>query len=184
METSWTFRCSTPRLTSWAPKSLPDVPGLGDGDRPAAVAQLSAVRCVETADGWLLVSPVRGKQLKGLAEASGHPEWLDELRHLSDPAERTSRVYELFAGVARSETTSTWLERLESHDVPAAPVLTLDQHLNDAQVEHNQTYLVYEHPQLGRIRQPRYPARWLDREVQGEPDGSPGNLNMGLTERH
>jgi crotonobetainyl-CoA:carnitine CoA-transferase CaiB-like acyl-CoA transferase len=158
------------------PDILSERTRLEDGGRPSAVAQLSAVRCVATADGWLLVSPVRGKQLKGLADAAGHPEWIDELRGLDDPAARTSRIYEMFASVTRSETTSWWLDRLEKFDVPAAPVLTLDQHLGDGQVEHNRTYVVYDHPRLGRIRQPRYPARWPGRDLP-EPVPSPQPRN-------
>jgi crotonobetainyl-CoA:carnitine CoA-transferase CaiB-like acyl-CoA transferase len=168
------------------PDLLAERTRLEDRDRPSTVAQLSAVRCVETSDGWLLVSPVRGKQLKGLAEASGHAEWIEELKETTDPAERTTRIYELFASVARSETTSWWLDRLEKFDVPAAPVLTLDEHLQDGQVEHNGTYVEYDHPRLGRIRQPRYPARWLGRDAPPAPTAAPdvGESERGLTEKH
>ena len=127
--------------------------------RPPMAEQLSAVRCVPTSDGWVLVSPVRAKQLKGMAAAAGHPEWVDELRGESDPGKRTSRIYDLVAGVTPSATTAEWLKRFEGHDVPAAPVLDLDQHLADPQVEHNRTYAYYDHPQLGRVRQARYPVR-------------------------
>lgn len=155
------------------PDILAERTRLEDHDRPSAVAQLSSVRCVETADGWLLVSPVRGKQLKGLAEASGHPEWIEELRGLDDAAERSSRIYELFGEVAKSQTTAWWLGRLEKFDVPAAPALTIDQHLEDPQVEHNGTYVTYDHPRLGRIRQPRYPSTWPGRPGPPSPSPSP-----------
>ena len=127
--------------------------------RPALAEQLTALRCVQTADGWVLVSPVRAKQLEGMANAAGHPEWIDELRGEHDPGKRTARIYDLLAGVAPTTTTAEWIRRFEEHDVPAAPVLDLDQHLADEQVEHNRTYVFYEHPALGRVRQPRYPAR-------------------------
>ena len=134
--------------------------------RPALAQQLTALRCVPTADGWVLVSPVRAKQLKGMASAAGHPEWIDELRGESDPGKRTARIYDLVAGVTPTATTAEWIRRFEEHDVPAAPVLDLDQHLADRQVEHNRTYVFYEHPALGRVRQPRYPAR---RAGPGDP---------------
>jgi crotonobetainyl-CoA:carnitine CoA-transferase CaiB-like acyl-CoA transferase len=43
--------------------------------------------------------------------------------------------------------------------VPVAPCLDLDEHLADPQVAHNRLYDIVEHPQLGRVRQVRYPAR-------------------------
>lgn len=141
--------------------------------RPALAEQLAALRCVPTSDGWVLVSPVRAKQLKGMASAAGHPEWVDELRGESDPGRRTARIYELVAGVTPSATTAVWLERFETYDVPAAPVYDIDQHLADPQVLHNRTYLQYDHPVLGRIRQPRYPARRPWHRDQPVPSPSP-----------
>jgi len=144
-----------------------------DADRPAISDQLSAVRCVATADGWIFVSPVRGKQLKGMAAAAGHLEWIDELRALDDPGARVRRLYHLLGAVTPSASSREWLERFAAHDVPAAPVLDLDAHLADPQIAHNQTYVTYEHPGLGRIRQARYPVRW-DGAAAPEPRPAPG----------
>jgi crotonobetainyl-CoA:carnitine CoA-transferase CaiB-like acyl-CoA transferase len=141
--------------------------------RPALAEQLTALRCVRTSDGWVLVSPVRSKQLKGMAAAAGHPEWIDELRGESDPGKRTARIYDLVAGVTPSATTAEWLSRFEAHDVPAAPVLDLDEHLADPQVDHNRTYVYYDHPALGRVRQPRHPARRAGQTDTPPPSPSP-----------
>lgn len=141
--------------------------------RPALAEQLTALRCVPTSDGWVLVSPVRAKQLKGMAAAAGHPEWVDELREEHDPGRRTARIYDLVAGVTPSATTAEWLQRFEEHDVPAAPVLDIDRHLADPQVLHNRTYVRYDHPSLGRIRQPRYPAHPAGGAPQPAPSPSP-----------
>lgn len=142
------------------PELLAERTIVDEGDaRPALAEQLTAVRCVPTSDGWVLVSPVRAKQLKGMAVAAGHPEWVDELRGEADPGRRAARIYDLVAGVTPGASTAEWLARFEQHDVPAAPVLDVDQHLSDPQVLHNGTYVEYDHPALGRVRQPRYPAR-------------------------
>ncbi|HVA74249.1 MAG TPA: CoA transferase [Acidimicrobiales bacterium] len=156
------------------PELLAERTRLEDGEgRPALAEQLTALRCVQTSDGWVLVSPVRAKQLKGMAAAAGHPEWVDELRGEADPGRRTARIYDLVAGVTPSATTADWLERFEEHDVPAAPVLDIDEHLADPQVEHNRTYVYYDHPALGRIRQPRHPTRRPGASDQPDPSPSP-----------
>ena len=153
---------------------------VADGStRPAVAEQLGAVRCVPTSDGWVLVSPVRAKQLRGMAAAAGHPEWIDELRAEADPGRRAARIYDLVAGVTPSATTATWLERFSEHDVPAAPVMDLDGHLDDDQVLHNRTYVEYDHPALGRIRQPRHPARRSGEERVDVPSPSPPLIEPG-----
>ena len=147
---------------------------VADGsDRPSVAEQLSAVRCVPTSDGWVFVSPVRAKQLRGMAAAAGHPEWIEELRAEPDPGKRTARIYDMVAGETPSASTATWLQRFSEHDVPAAPVMDLDGHLDDEQVRHNRTYVEYDHPTLGRIRQPRHPARLSGEERAAVPDPSP-----------
>ena len=155
------------------PDLLSERTRLDDAGRPALSDQLTAVRCVPTADGWIFVSPVRGKHLRGMAAAAGHPEWIEVLRSEDDPARRTRRLYGLLAEVTPSESTGVWLERFAAQDVPAAPVLDIDAHLGDPQIAHNQTYVTYDDPVLGRIRQPRHPARW-DGVVPPDPTPAPG----------
>jgi crotonobetainyl-CoA:carnitine CoA-transferase CaiB-like acyl-CoA transferase len=87
----------------------------------------------------------------------------DGLRALSDPGEFTAAFYRLTASVTPERTTAEWLHILKAHDVPAAPVLDLDAHLADPQVDHNAVYATYDDPRLGAIRQVRHPF------VHGDP---------------
>jgi crotonobetainyl-CoA:carnitine CoA-transferase CaiB-like acyl-CoA transferase len=142
------------------PDLLSERTRLEDDGRPEFSPMLDSVRPIPTADGFVLISPVRGRQLKGMAAAAGHPEWIDEFKTLPNPAERTARIYGRMAEVTPSATTKEWIERFTEHDVPAAPVFDLDGHLNDPHVAENGTYVYSKHPQLGEIRQPRHPARY------------------------
>jgi crotonobetainyl-CoA:carnitine CoA-transferase CaiB-like acyl-CoA transferase len=132
-------------------------------DQPGAAVngQLASVRPSPTADGWILLSPARARQLGDAAVALGHPEWTAELRAIAEPTEMTERFFHLVASVTPTGTTAHWLELLAAHDVPAAAVLDLPGHLADPQVIHNRTYDTVDHPQLGRMRRARYPARWI-----------------------
>jgi len=58
------------------------------------------------------------------------------------------------------DTTDNWMQRLSEHDVPCAPVLTRDQVYAHPQVQANETIIEQDHPQAGRIRQTRTPARF------------------------
>jgi crotonobetainyl-CoA:carnitine CoA-transferase CaiB-like acyl-CoA transferase len=140
---------------------------------PAVDAQVGALRAVAASDGWVLVSPVRAKQLRGMLAAVGHPEWEEAFRSDPDPASRAQRIFDLLGSVSRQASTREWLDRFSAHDVPAAVVLDIDGHLADPQVEHNGTYMSYDHPRLGRIRQPRHPSRWMSSPPQREPQPAP-----------
>jgi crotonobetainyl-CoA:carnitine CoA-transferase CaiB-like acyl-CoA transferase len=63
-----------------------------------------------------------------------------------------------FESVTSTMTTEHALEVLRKADVPAAPVLGLDEHLADAQVHHNQIYEIEHDDRLGAVRVVRYPA--------------------------
>jgi crotonobetainyl-CoA:carnitine CoA-transferase CaiB-like acyl-CoA transferase len=132
-------------------------------DRPGAEVnpQLASVRPSPTSDGWILLSPVRARQLDDAAQALGHPEWTAQLKAIADPAELTEHFFHLVATVTPTGTTAHWLGLLAAHDVPAGEVLDLPGHLTDPQVVHNAVYRTVDHPQLGRMRAARYPARWI-----------------------
>ena len=52
------------------------------------------------------------------------------------------------------------LKRLDSEQVPAAPVLRREEVLDHAQIVENETIEIREHPKLGPIRQARPAARF------------------------
>jgi crotonobetainyl-CoA:carnitine CoA-transferase CaiB-like acyl-CoA transferase len=141
---------------------------LSERDRPALNAQNRGVRPVKTMDGWLMVNPVRGVQLKRALEAFGRPESVAELKTL-DNAAATHRFFVIAEEAAVARTTDDWLEIMAQHDVPAAPVFDFDAHLEDPQVVHNQTYVQIDDPRMGEIRQPRFPARFNTGEASIRP---------------
>ena len=91
------------------------------------------------------------------------PDFAAELFAQPDSAALLRKILELFAPVTSEKPLEHWLEQFRIHDVPAAPCLSIDEHLADEQVEHNRIYAVEEWDGVGRVRSPRYPAvspRW------------------------
>jgi crotonobetainyl-CoA:carnitine CoA-transferase CaiB-like acyl-CoA transferase len=127
---------------------------------PAVMRQIGSPQPLRTQDGWIIVSPVSGRQLKGLFRAVGHPEWGDRLRDAGDPVALISQMNELLASVLPNETTSEWERRFLEADVPASAVLTIEEHFNDPQVIHNRVYHEMMDPVFGKVRRLRYPARF------------------------
>ena len=114
---------------------------------------------IPASDGAFVVAGVTGRQIKRSCEAIGHPELAADLLGQPTSAALLHRIVETFSPITREKPLAHWLEAFRAHDVPAAPCLTIDEHLVDEQVVHNETYTVEEWPGLGRVRTPRYPAR-------------------------
>ena len=125
---------------------------------PGVARHIAAARPARTQDGWMVVSPVSGAQMKGALVAVGHPEWGEQLRAAATATEMIERFYELIEPVLLTRTTSEWEHAFAAADVPASAVLSYGDHLADPQVASNGTYRVVDDPVLGRVRTLRYPA--------------------------
>lgn len=116
----------------------------------------------ETADGYISVAAFRRADWVRLAQACERPEWIEDPRFRTAEGldiHKTERL-ELTQGVLRSRTTAEWMARLDAHDVPCAPVLTRREMIGHPQVTGNGIMVEYDHPQAGRLRQARSPARF------------------------
>ena len=132
------------------------------GSAPVVVRPDARDLVFETADGYLTVGAVSDAEWAGLTRALGHPEWLDDPR-FQTPAGRVKYAdarLELTAEVLKTRTSAEWLARLEAEDVPCAPVLSREEVIADAQVAANELIVESDHPQAGRMRQPRPAARF------------------------
>ena len=120
----------------------------------------SAVRPVRTSDGWLLVAPVTGADIRRACEAVGRPEWGEDILSAPDQVNLVHALFDRIETVTVAASTEVWLGRFRAHDVPVAPCLSVDEHLADPQVDHNGVYRVVEWPDAGAVRVARYPARF------------------------
>ena len=116
----------------------------------------------ETKDGYITVGTVQDAEWKGLATGLEHPEWLEDPR-FKTAADRLKNVVArlaLTAEVLKTRTTGKWLEVLDSHEVPCAPVLNREEIVDSPQVIANELIVESNHPRIGRIRQARGAARF------------------------
>ena len=116
----------------------------------------------QTADGWMAVSAHTDSTWAGLSAAVSRPDWLEDPRFSTVAAREENKParLKLTQDALLEDTTDNWMQRLSTHDVPCAPVLTRDQVYSHPQVQANETVIELEHPQAGRIRQARTPARF------------------------
>jgi crotonobetainyl-CoA:carnitine CoA-transferase CaiB-like acyl-CoA transferase len=137
----------------------------------ASNRQSSAVRPIAAGDGWLLVAPASGDQVRRACRAVDHPEWGDELLAIPDSIAMVSAMCDRLETATRAAPVVHWLRQFADNDVPVARCLTVDEHLVDPQVAHNRIYSVIDGDGEGPVRTVRYPARFGDSGLL--PTGAP-----------
>lgn len=145
---------------------------VGDELEPdqSADAQTFVELIYQTADGWMAVSAHTDSTWAGLSAAVGRPEWLQDPRFATVAAREENKParLELTQEALLEDTTANWMDRLGARDVPCAPVLTRAEVYTHPQVAANGIITEHDHPQAGRVRQARTPARF-----SGTPPDSP-----------
>ena len=133
--------------------------------------QLAQDLIFQTRDGYITCGAVSDDEWRGMCAALDRPDWLDDER-FNTPLGRVQNAkvrLESMSDVLSSRTSAEWLERLDTEDVPCAPVLTRPEILENEQVKANELIHEYNHPSLGEIRQPRPGARFSRSELRKEP---------------
>src|SRR6516225_6750688 len=94
----------------------------------------------ETADGYITVGTISDSEWRGFCAA-------------------TERIL-LMAEIIKRRRSADWLQRLETNDVPSAPVLRRGEVIANEQVVARELINEFDHPDIGRVRQPNPAARF------------------------
>jgi crotonobetainyl-CoA:carnitine CoA-transferase CaiB-like acyl-CoA transferase len=125
----------------------------------------------ETADGYITVGTISDSEWQGFCAASGRPGLAEDSR-FNTPAARAAGATErilLMAEIIKERPTAEWLQQLDANDVPSAPVLRRNEVIANEQVVARELIIELDHPDIGRVRQPK-PAARFDRtpaQIQG-----------------
>ena len=116
----------------------------------------------ETKNGFISVAVQSDKEWRNLCKAFDKNEWLQDARFSSASSrhENIDARLELTQKVLKIKTTEDWLNILNEHDVPCAPVLTRKEVIRNEQVLANDIVEIIDHPIAGKIRQSKIAARF------------------------
>ncbi len=140
-------------------------------------SQSYALRC---ADGKLVSIHMSSQEKfwRAVLEAFGAQKLADDLR-FNSRAGRVDKYLELaqeLQSVAQTAPRDHWMTRLETHDVPHAPVNSLPEVMADAQVRHLESFHEMHHPVRGPYQTIRRPV-YFDGARDDQPLELPPNLN-------
>jgi len=123
-------------------------------------AQQKAMRFT---DGHIVVTPVTDREFEGLCRAFDLDPPEPDLATMAGRAQNKERMSAKMRDVhaaAASRSVAEGAAALEANDVPFGVTRRVDEVPHDPQVVHNQTFVTHESAVLGRVRQPRPPARF------------------------
>ncbi|WP_017998911.1 CoA transferase [Paracoccus sp. N5] len=121
-----------------------------------------ASQVLATSDGYVVISPANGQQMSKTLNAIERPEWKEDFKRMPDPVAMANEFFRRVGEVVVQKDTKHWLRVFAEQDVPAAPVFSLDEFLQDGQVAHNRIFSEVD-SHVGPIRTARHPAIFDDR---------------------
>jgi crotonobetainyl-CoA:carnitine CoA-transferase CaiB-like acyl-CoA transferase len=121
-------------------------------------------RLQPTADGSLVYFAGSDSEAHGLFQALDRPDLIDDPRFTTmaqrSKSENFTVLGELLNDAFLTFETDVIMERLHHEQVPAAPILSLDDVFLDEQVVHNDAIHTFDHPVVGTMRMAKPPVRW------------------------
>jgi crotonobetainyl-CoA:carnitine CoA-transferase CaiB-like acyl-CoA transferase len=145
---------------------------IGEAEGPGPVLY-EMYRLWETADGHLIYFTATDSEFHGLFRALDHPEWVTDPRFATVPARAVPENREALGALILAEIakwkTDELIERMVAEQVPVGPVNTIEQMLEDPQLQHNRSFFETEDAETGRRREVRPPARFS--KTPQEPGG-------------
>jgi crotonobetainyl-CoA:carnitine CoA-transferase CaiB-like acyl-CoA transferase len=139
----------------------------------SGTAMIAPYQAFPAADGWVLIAAPSDAMFGRLTQALGAPALAADDRFRDNPARVGHRaaLVEALSVLTRERKTADLVEILRRHDVPCAPVLTLDAVLGEPQTRESGMLLDAPHARLGRYTSVALPIEWDGRRpgVRREP---------------
>jgi crotonobetainyl-CoA:carnitine CoA-transferase CaiB-like acyl-CoA transferase len=138
-------------------------PPLGPMGNPRLLAKFR--NPYETKDGYLCLLIYNDKQWRNFFRLIGRDELFEEDPRFATQASRSQNFDAAYAFVAdhmRTRTNAEWLAALGEADIPAMPLNSLEDLVNDAHLRQTGFFSLAEHPSEGSVRTMAVPSRWSE----------------------
>lgn len=109
-----------------------------------------------TKDGYITVAMASLKKL-GELFADSFFDGLDDER---DSWALRDQIFAKVREHLPARTSAEWLEEMRARDIWAGPVYGYADLVDDPQIQHNGTFVEYDHPTEGRVKAPGFPIRF------------------------
>ena len=116
----------------------------------------------KTSDGYLVIGVASEVIWKRFCPAVGRMDLIDDLRFVNNSkrVENRAELIALLAEIFLQRNNETWFKLLTEAEVPCAPVQSIDQVFQAAQVLHRDMLMEVEHPTVGKVRMAGIPVKF------------------------
>jgi crotonobetainyl-CoA:carnitine CoA-transferase CaiB-like acyl-CoA transferase len=136
--------------------------GIIPGRVGSASPLFAPYQAFQAKDGFLTIIGTGGlDHWQRFCRALDREEWIDDPR-FGDNENRIDHLPELarlIEGVMSTATVDEWLERLESEGLACDPIQSLDEVLEDPQVQAREMVVSIDHPSAGRLKMTGVPVK-------------------------
>jgi crotonobetainyl-CoA:carnitine CoA-transferase CaiB-like acyl-CoA transferase len=155
------------------PEGMSSLTYVGSETDPAK-GQMGQDQIYQTQDGYISAGAVSDSEWAGFCRAIERPELIEDERFRTAAARagNTPERRAVMSSEIAKWPSSEIMTRLTAEDVPSAPVLRRQDMLSDPQIIANEILEFHDHAVVGKVRQPRPPAR-LDKSPMKVTRGAP-----------
>ena len=110
-----------------------------------------------TADGYIVMAFAN---LRKLGELIGEPSFAEMVDEEKDSWTYRDQIFARTRERLLARKSQEWIELFLKNDIWAGPVYGYEDVLKDPQIEHNGTFVEYDHPSEGHVKVPGFPIRF------------------------
>ncbi|NIQ59373.1 MAG: CoA transferase, partial [Gammaproteobacteria bacterium] len=132
------------------------------GPHGSGLAMIAPYEAFPTDDGQVMIAAGTDELFRRTCRALDAPDVAGDAR-FRDNAHRVEHRHDLFRALARTTralSTEDALRRLQDAGVPCAPIRSMDQVLDEPQVQHNGMLVPVPHPGIPDFRAVALPVQW------------------------
>lgn len=136
-------------------------PPLGDAGYPRMLNPYR--KPYPTADGFICVMIYTDRHWRSFFDAIGRIEEFDRddrYHSMNSRSQHIADIYRDLAELLRTRSTTEWLALFDRADIPAMPLNTIDQLLEDPHLKESGFFSSEQHPSEGALRTMAYPSTW------------------------
>ena len=133
---------------------------VGDSEMGYRRALADARGPYRTMDGHISFMPYTDRQWRAFFAGVGRPELMNDVRYANHRARigNVEALYGLLAEILRTRTSDQWIAFANDAQIPAAPVLSLEDLLDDPHLREVDFYAGTQDEAMGELRYPGVPV--------------------------
>lgn len=149
-------------------------------------ANIVPYQTFQTLDGEMVIAVGNDNQFKALCAILEKPEYAKNVLFQTNPSrvENREELVPLLQQAFLTKETAYWQEQCRNNNIPSGPIQSLDEVVNDKQLQSRNMFITQDHPTAGQIRMIGSPLKLSRTPVQMKyHPPNPGEHNEEIMNR-